>query len=570
MTLSMAPSPQPAAATAAEPSSLPAELTLAIAAKREGNHRAGAKHAEQAAGLAATAGDGPQQAHALRLLALHQWRLGAADAAVHSASQALTLHERLDDRTGEIDALCVLAMAYNDLGFHHEALRNITRAVQQARELGDAKWISWTLSRAGVVYELMSDAEQASRFTRQALEIARGVPGAEEEAFAALNNLASAASASAEQHTRSGNESAAQEALRQARAYAEEAVELAGRSGNTHRQTIALANLASIVGLLGEDDLSIELLARVQSMATEHDYKPLMLSAHIDLAELHRRRGRHALAIKRLDQVLAQVTASEDPETALMVHRALYESHRALGSYRQALAHHEAYARLDRNTLLQRADAQARLLLSKLEVNEARVAADRARLDAELLRSRTHQLEAEHRALQQRSEELGRAAEEDALTGLRNRRSVDALLPLLMERAVGDDTPLVAVLADLDHFKAVNDTFGHAAGDEALKAIAQLLHANTRGTDVLARMGGEEFLLVLVGTPLHAAQETCERLRGAVQQHDWDSIAPGLRLTVSLGLAELGPYRAAHEWLKRCDAALYAAKREGRNRVVTL
>src|SRR6185436_17088866 len=98
--------------------------------------------------------------------------------------------------------------------------------------------------------------------------------------------------------------------------------------------------------------------------------------------------------------------------------------------------------------------------------------------------------------------------------------------------------PLSLAAIDLDHFKLVNDQFGHAAGDDVLRAVAQLLVSNTRGSDMVARLGGEEFIVVLVGTPLAVAAEVCERLRHAVATHDWERQVSGLRVTISLGLCD--------------------------------
>lgn len=108
----------------------------------------------------------------------------------------------------------------------------------------------------------------------------------------------------------------------------------------------------------------------------------------------------------------------------------------------------------------------------------------------------------------------------------------------------------------------------HAVGDRVLAALAQMLRENTRGSDLVARIGGEEFLLVLPDAPPADALEVCERLRARVAMHDWGQLAPGLTVTPSLGLAHAPGY-AAQRLFERADAAMYRAKNLGRNRVET-
>jgi diguanylate cyclase (GGDEF)-like protein len=122
---------------------------------------------------------------------------------------------------------------------------------------------------------------------------------------------------------------------------------------------------------------------------------------------------------------------------------------------------------------------------------------------------------------------------------------------------------------DVDHFKKINDTYGHAVGDAVLQQLAQLLRHRLRSADLLARIGGEEFVAVLVGIAPPQAAEICERLRLAVGEHDWASLAEGLVVRISVGIAGGAPQQnPPHDTLlHRADRALYAAKRGGRNRV---
>ena len=164
-------------------------------------------------------------------------------------------------------------------------------------------------------------------------------------------------------------------------------------------------------------------------------------------------------------------------------------------------------------------------------------------------------------------EQVQQLASRDELTRVLNRRSLLERLEQERGRAGrGKDAVSVALL-DLDHFKSVNDTHGHAAGDEALKTFASVVHHAMRETDIFGRYGGEEFMLILAATPPAAAVPALERIRLAVAQRDWGEIAPGMSLTVSTGIAGLREGETVPQLLGRADAALYESKRLGRNRI---
>jgi diguanylate cyclase (GGDEF)-like protein len=165
-------------------------------------------------------------------------------------------------------------------------------------------------------------------------------------------------------------------------------------------------------------------------------------------------------------------------------------------------------------------------------------------------------------------EQVRELSERDELTGLANRRSVMVQLEQAVARCAGGGAPLAVALLDIDHFKHVNDTHGHAAGDEVLRAFAGAVSARLRSSDRVARYGGEEFLLLLPGCGENAAAaQAADRARLAVEQHAWHEVVAGLRVTVSVGVAVCQPGEAAAALLQRADAALYRAKAEGRNTV---
>src|SRR3954471_3740802 len=160
---------------------------------------------------------------------------------------------------------------------------------------------------------------------------------------------------------------------------------------------------------------------------------------------------------------------------------------------------------------------------------------------------------------------LADAARTDALTGLLNRRGFQELMEAETERALRSSRPLSIVVGDLDHFKHLNDRFGHAAGDLALRRFGEIAESASRRIDAVARIGGEEFALLLPDTEQHAAYLLAERLRRAVKEPSADGELP----TVSFGVASFPTHAADAEALMHAaDQALYAAKAMGRDRSV--
>ena len=177
--------------------------------------------------------------------------------------------------------------------------------------------------------------------------------------------------------------------------------------------------------------------------------------------------------------------------------------------------------------------------------------------------------------LRKQRQELAAALEEnrelasrDPLTGLLNRRHMLELLHLEQRRCLRGVRTMLLAQMDIDHFKAINDTYGHGTGDLALQAFADHVRENIRSSDVFSRWGGEEFVLLLSDTHAEGAMQTLQRVRLAVQNAVIAGAPAALKMTVSIGLAEHIPGESIEVTLDRADKALYCAKRAGRNQVV--
>jgi diguanylate cyclase (GGDEF)-like protein len=176
--------------------------------------------------------------------------------------------------------------------------------------------------------------------------------------------------------------------------------------------------------------------------------------------------------------------------------------------------------------------------------------------------------------LKEQEERLKRLADTDPLTHLLNRRAFTEHLLDEVRRRERSGRPLSLLMIDVDHFKQVNDDFGHPTGDRVLVQLAEIFGSVFRDVDPVGRWGGEEFLVLMAETGKDEANAAAERLRAVIASHPFITEYPEERMTVSIGVTSLDgpPGRGSHATLeflvKRADGALYAAKQEGRNRVV--
>jgi diguanylate cyclase (GGDEF)-like protein/PAS domain S-box-containing protein len=168
---------------------------------------------------------------------------------------------------------------------------------------------------------------------------------------------------------------------------------------------------------------------------------------------------------------------------------------------------------------------------------------------------------------QEMEEELARKASTDNLTAIYNRHKFEEMFDLEHERAQRYGTPLTLVIFDIDHFKAINDRYGHDAGDGVLKNVALIVGQNLRINDVFARWGGEEFVILAPGINIDDAFEMAEKLRNVIESFEWDMPHP---VTASFGISSLTPDMSKEHLIKGADVALYEAKANGRNRVEVL
>lgn len=250
------------------------------------------------------------------------------------------------------------------------------------------------------------------------------------------------------------------------------------------------------------------------------------------------------------DTALAQALGRE------IVHAAVEAEHESLAGLGHLVVATLARARGD-----SRAEADE---LRQLQLREQAL-----RIEALDSRDRAQEWQLQARAsadrierLQSRSRMLEQLSLEDSLTRIPNRRALDRQLSA--REAAGDDTPTCVALIDVNRFKHINDNFSHQVGDEVLKVVADVLSRAIRTSDFVARLAGDEFVVLFDQAPLPLAQQICNRMKAAVREHDWPSLAPGLEVSISVGLEQGRKGESMQALLNRSDAQMYADKRRSR------
>ncbi|MGW4944764.1 diguanylate cyclase [Actinoplanes sp. NPDC004185] len=520
-----------------------------------GDYRSGSEVARQAARLAEASGDPAGQARALHSLATQLLRLGEQEDAVTACREAVAVLEATGDEAGICEVLTLQALPLNDLGMHDEALDVLARGRDIAQRLGDRELLYWVHNRTGVVHGSMGNRHLSTEYLMRALTMADGMDA--EARFCILNNVGDNAVHEVNRLRGAGDPDGAEQTLRGALGHVDEALGLARAARHPFREAICLDNYGMLLALAGDFAGAARMIEDSRAIAVIHGYRSLESAALQHQAHVRLMRGECAAAVEGLLEALERAVEAGEKPMAMEIHRELSDAYEQVGDPAAALAHYRSFHALEREAHNHVALARARMAVHHFELDNARLEADNARLEAELHRVRSAELEAANLSWQ-------RQASEDALTGLPNRRFAELRLPELAAAA----GPLCVAIADVDLFKGVNDRFGHFVGDEVLRQIAAVLRDNVRDNDLVARFGGEEFLIALDGLSLPDAQVRCELLRAQVAGYPWELLQPGLSVTISFGVAVVpagGDLSAAQAL---ADERLYAAKHQGRNRVV--
>ena len=436
-------------------------------------------------------------------------------------------------RAGECDALNRVAVALRLAGDHATALATLEQAESLAREANQPVRLALVLRNIGICCSVvgrhhhamscLDEAEALMRVHGSAADLA----GARLSAINARNRFGdSLPPASAERIT------TLQSTLPEWQALAD----TSAADGLRRVHVMARGNLAITLADLGRHAEAVAELQALEPAYRELGMRPNEGLCVSKLGRSHLAQGDAAAArdgFRRAVALLEEAGALDDLQEAL---EGLSEAEEACGDAAAALAALRRVREIERR----KSDAAARAAVVQRELR-----IELARLTSQWARHAT----------------------QDPLTGLANRRALELWMDSQLPRAEQGE-PLTVLLMDLDHFKWVNDSFGHATGDEVLRRVARLVERSCREGDLAVRYGGEEFVLALAGVELDAATAVAERLRSAIAGEDWGVVAAGLRVSVSIGVAAVVEAPAATALFSLADRRLYAAKFGGRDRVV--
>lgn len=432
------------------------------------------------------------------------------------------------------------------------AIKYATEGFNYAEASGDQRQRVLAYSLLGSCFERTGDPLQGERLMRDALALARTL----DEWYpllATLNNLAAVLIGKFYSLRDSAADDEAREALNASLPFAREVKLLVPALNDPYFVAFADGNLGEILVHLGQFEEAEGLLQDALSASQTLGFDAVASRVLCSIAEMHLARGDINSAQQLLSNLLSESATAQTVSTSLRAYYGLYLAHRTRGDSGEALRALESFRRIENQRTLQQLKARSELMVTRLEADEN----ERKGL------ARAYGIAQAHAS---RAVELERMALEDELTGLGNRRALDLSLPDVVNAARQHHQPLAVVVLDLDHFKRINDIFGHAIGDKVLMQVAKLLREHSRADDRVTRIGGEEFVKVMPNTTCAEAFAICERLRLRVSDFQWGAIAPNLVVTLSAGIASAPEYEAL-ALLERADLAMYRAKRAGRNRV---
>jgi len=456
-------------------------------------------------------------------------RLGDVEAGLECAVVARRLLGRLGD-TPELSRIeAVETFLLLDIGLSDDAFEMATLAVATAESSEDATALAFALNAKGVALAVCRQLPMALPLLQRSIALAGAADAKSLHAFGLLNlgfchcKLAEEAEASEDSETMAYW-------LDRASAVTAEAIIAAETCGDMWTLRVALGNGAEMHALRGDVAAAMTLLERSAALPGESG-PSLRIHYLYTLATARLRSGDLAGALEAAQQSLALADETSQIDHQLNAASQLGQVHEAMGDFETALGlqkrYHALYVRQSGETTHRRAKAAE-------------------------LRAETQQLRA-------RASVLADQALLDALTGMPNRRSFEMMIEDLSGAAYA------LAIVDLDHFKAVNDRYSHLVGDEVLRRVARTLEAHLAELGHAARLGGEEFVLLLPGHDTRSAVAVVENLRMALHDIDWSDIAPGLVATASVGLCSTAEARHHDEIMLCADQRLYAAKDRGRN-----
>lgn len=461
--------------------------------------------------------------------------------------EAMQLFQSCGDAAGNADAVNGLGAAYTLMGAYPEALQQLLQALILYREQENMSGEAVVLKDIGRLYLLLGDLTRALPHLEQCLDLAGILKDRKLEADA-LCKLCEACRMAGQ------NQRAVQYGLRSVELYQE-----IGYHGGEVEALNALGEVYLAAGDFSQAHNFLQLTAEV----SEKIGRPLEVArAQRKIGALYLREGQLDPAFTHLFRALEIAVESGSQREIAECHRELSAAYKKSGDAVKALMHFEHFFELNQAVF----DAESDRRLKTIEIAHQ---VETARKDREIYHLKAVQLQQEIEERKKAQAALELLATRDELTGLSNRRHFLELASRAFDQAQRYRRPLSAIMLDIDRFKEINDTFGHAAGDRILARVGERMREVMRKVDILGRYGGDEFIIFLPETGREGARRLAERLRAALSAQV-DAGESWIEITASMGVASTFGESAdltLEELIRRADQALYQAKQAGRDQV---
>lgn len=448
--------------------------------------------------------------------------------------------------------LAALGIAYEGMGRYVDALDLHQEAHDLLLGIGDERGVASARLSMGVLHSRCNDHAIGLGHYRDALTTFERL-GDASSTIRVLNNIGIN-----ERHL--GHMQASLDAF-------DRAMDLARRHGMTPLLVTLGGNRARTLVALGRLDEAAEHFENCGPALAGNRWFQSALDARLGMTEIAAQRRQYDRVEALAAELLATFADHPMLDMEVRLWGLLAEAREASGDMAGALAAFKKLRTAEARWVDQRASARLRAstLMSDLAAARRR-AEEEARMRDRLAEAHAA-LTIEAAERRARAEELYRQSREDGLTGLPNRRHFVERAGEEIRLAVAHEEPLCLAIVDVDHFKRVNDTYGHAAGDQVLVAVAQRLRHGGADTAWVARLGGEEFVVLLPHMDLPAARQCCEQMRAAIAASPVEAGGVRIEVTASFGVTAFTHDQSHEQALAKADAALYAAKMAGRNRV---
>jgi diguanylate cyclase (GGDEF)-like protein len=514
---------------------------------------------QEAQELAAGTGDRQLDAETRHARARCHFYLADFMPALEALLEAAQVYQSCGDIAGAATAFAGIGLCQHRLGAHDDAVASLLRALESARTQKLETLEINIFNSLGSALISANRVEEAARYIETGIELAQAT-----ENYNLLTKLLLNQSLLARHR---GDELAVTDAAAAQAEYARglalvtRALELARKLGNPYDEAHCLGQTGTMLRLLHSRVEADEILKQTLELGRALNEPHVQAEALMERGSLLIAEGRLGEAQQCLSDAIvlarhiaARSVLAEACEALSLVLEKGGDHVSALALYKEFHAVREAELAGSRK----HAANAAQLWIDFQDASRR----------ASQYRERAESLAADHAALTKKAKVLAEVSEQDPLTGLLNRRGLDAHISSLVAAGEMNDVSLTVALLDVDLFKRINDTFSHSVGDTVLRRVASVIRAHCRQDDLPVRYGGDEFLLVLAGADLATGTRVLQRLKRASDACLWQAETPGLKVTLSIGIATHVRGTTIAATIAAADEALYAAKSAGRDRIV--